>query len=98
MSGADVADTLVTFAAFALLGALLGTGHFAALWLNVRQYLHPQPRGSAIALPLSLHLGRVLLTTTTFVLIAWFGAAALLVALSGFVAARALAVRSLGRS
>lgn len=78
-----------------LLGLVLGAGYFAALRQNVEGYLARRALGSAVA----LHLGRLLLAGLVFVLIAQVGAAALLGALTGFVLARSVALRSakLGR-
>jgi hypothetical protein len=74
---------------FALLGALLGAGYFAALRQNVERYLAGAPLGPSLA----LHLGRLLLAGLAFALIAKAGTAALLGALTGLLFARALAVR-----
>ncbi len=86
---AALAEILWRAAPFALLGALLGAGYFAALRGNVERYLV----GAPLRPTLALHLGRLLLAGLAFALIAKAGAAALLGALAGFLFARALAVR-----
>ncbi len=86
---ATLAEILRAAAPFALLGALLGAGYFAALRQNVERYLAGAPLGPSLA----LHLGRLLLAGLAFALIARAGATALLGALAGFLLARALAVR-----
>jgi F1F0 ATPase subunit 2 len=90
MSTAGVAELLRHSAPFALLGALLGAGYFAALRLNVERYLFGGSPGSGVA----LHLGRLLLAGAGFVLMAQPGAVPLLSALVGFLLARSLALRS----
>lgn len=84
-----IASALGEALPFALLGALLGAGHFAALRGNVTRYLEGGSPGPALA----LHLGRLLLSALGFALIAPAGAVALLAALAGFLAARTMAIR-----
>jgi F1F0 ATPase subunit 2 len=90
MSTARLAEILGHATPFVLLGALIGAGYFAALGLNVQRYLSGRSLGQAIA----LHIGRLLLAGAGFALIARSGAVPLLGALSGFLLARALALRS----
>lgn len=90
MSTARLAEMLGNGAPFVLLGALIGTGYFAALRVNVRRYLSGRSLGPAVA----LHLGRLLLAGVGFALIAPAGAVPLLGGLFGFLLARAVALRS----
>ena len=76
-------------APFALLGAIVGAGYFAALRYNVERYLSPRPLGGAVM----LHLGRLVVAGVAFALIARAGATPLLGALLGFLLARSLAIR-----
>lgn len=73
----------------ALLGAALGFAYFHALRLNAQLYVC----GGKLWRPVVLHLARIVGVVLAFVLIAPFGAAALLGALAGFVAARFIVVR-----
>ena len=71
------------------LGAALGFAYFHALRLNARLYV----TGGPLWRPVVLHLVRIVGVVLSFVLIAPFGAGALLGALAGFVAARLIVVR-----
>jgi F1F0 ATPase subunit 2 len=73
----------------ALLGAALGFAYFNALRLNARLYLAEGPLWQ----PVVLHLLRIVGVVSAFVLIAPYGAGALLGALAGFVAMRFVLVR-----
>lgn len=92
MTAAGLAHVLREGAPFVVLGGLVGAAYFAALWLNVEQYLLARSLGVAVA----LYVGRQLLAGTAFALIAPSGATPLLGALAGFVLARAVAVRCRG--
>jgi F1F0 ATPase subunit 2 len=73
----------------ALLGAALGFAYFSALRLNARLYLAEGP----LWRPVVLHLLRIVGVVSAFVLIAPYGAGALLGALAGFVVMRFVLVR-----
>lgn len=77
------------FVVFGVIGIGLGCAHFTALRVNTRLYFEDGARKRAAA----LHLARMLLVALALVLIARFGAIALLAAFSGFVIARPLVVK-----
>jgi hypothetical protein len=73
----------------ALAGLLFGLGYFALLRRSVGLLLEPGKRGLGVALT----LGRLAVAALLLYLAARLGAAALLAALAGFVAARFVALR-----
>ena len=91
MSVTTLVQILRDAAPFALLGTMVGAGYFAALRHNVEHYLSPRSLGAAVM----LHLARLVLAGIAFALTAQAGAVPLLGALSGFLLARALAIRSI---
>ncbi len=71
------------------LGLPAGVAYFAALRRNVRMYVDGGFGGAAVG----LHLLRLTVAVTLFVLLAKVGAGALLGGLSAFLLARAFALR-----
>ncbi len=95
-----VAAALVRLGVFGAAGLLVGVVHFGALNLNTTLYLARGDRKRA----LGLHVLRMTLTVAAWIVIARFGAVALVAAFGGLLVARrsatARAVRALhgGRS
>jgi F1F0 ATPase subunit 2 len=87
-------STLLGLALFGALGLALGLAHFHGLRRDTRRYLARGVRLGGVA----LHAARVLTTVAVLVLIARSGAAHLLAATAGFVAARFVAVTRARRS
>lgn len=81
--------SIATLIAFALLGVVLGVTLFAALVWNVQLLMGQGKLWPALALPLV----RLCVAGGGFVFAAMHGAGALLACLTGFLAARALALR-----
>jgi F1F0 ATPase subunit 2 len=75
---------LARIAVFLLVGLALGAMHFLALRLNTMLYLAPERRGRALA----LHALRMALIVAALLVVARLGAAALVAAFVGLIAAR----------
>lgn len=78
---------------FLALGAVAGMAHFAALAGDAAMLVH----GGSAMRAIALRLGRFLLTTVVLLLAALHGWISLLAATAGFMAARGLLLRRLGR-
>ncbi len=89
-SGGTLGEALL----FALLGALLGTLHFAALRWNARLFLQPGGAGWGVL----AQLFRMGLTAVGLLACARVGAVALLAALVGLLLARQLLLHRAGLS
>lgn len=78
------APLLVRIGLFAVAGLSLGTANFLALRRNTELYLAGDGRGRAVA----IHALRLALLVGAWLVVARFGAAAILSAFAGFVASR----------
>ncbi len=78
----------LVIALFGALGLALGLAHFHGLRRDTRRYLARR----VFAVPVPLHLGRILATTAALVFLARSGGVALVSALAGFLAARFVVV------
>ena len=83
-----IAVVVLRMVSYAMLGALIGAGHFAALEWNVRLYIG-RVAGWKAAL---LHFSRLAVAMAAFTLCARQGAAALLASFAGFLAIRTTSV------
>lgn len=78
----------------AIAGLLFGLAYFAAMRRTVAIFV----AGGGWARPGALTLARLAAAGCGFALAAWFGAAPLLAAMAGFLAARTLALRAARRA
>jgi len=85
--------TALGLAAAAMVGALLGVGYFGGLWWTVARLGRWRRPGAALLLGFAL---RHAIAVVVFVAFARAGAAPLLAAFVGFIAARPLVAGALG--
>lgn len=86
-SGPGTAALLLLCAPWLLAGAVVGAFHFLTLRITTAMLAQP----SSLAVALALHLLRWVVTTAALIVIARHGAAALLAATIGVLAARTVA-------